>query len=324
MNPSKIQTLRGLTCLLLVVYHVIGGTDLQGLRIGDGWLRQWTDGLSAFRMPMFGLIAGAMYGLSHKRGWDLVRNKAQRLLLPMLSVGTVFALIQIAVPYSNARIADLHLLHIVPVAHFWFLESLFVIFCVLALAESKLPIVDARSWAVYFSVSVCFYLMNPGIVWFSLIGVTYLLPYFLLGVGMTRLNWDAQQQNRSSGILRIVFGAALVTVLMLQGKGLERFSLGMLGAGLLLASGFWSLGWRNALLSRIGIYSFSIYLFHVFFTSATRMSLHAMSVQDDVLILVVSVPVGVIGPVLTQHMIAKSKVVSQVVMGSSQTTQAVA
>jgi hypothetical protein len=310
--------------LLLVVYHVIGGTDLQGLRIGDGWLRQWTDGLSAFRMPMFGLIAGAMYGLSHKRGWDLVRNKAQRLLLPMLSVGTVFALIQIAVPYSNARIADLHLLHIVPVAHFWFLESLFVIFCVLALAESKLPIVDARSWAVYFSVSVCFYLMNPGIVWFSLIGVTYLLPYFLLGVGMTRLNWDAQQQNRSSGILRIVFGAALVTVLMLQGKGLERFSLGMLGAGLLLASGFWSLGWRNALLSRIGIYSFSIYLFHVFFTSATRMSLHAMSVQDDVLILVVSVPVGVIGPVLTQHMIAKSKVVSQVVMGSSQTTQAVA
>lgn len=324
MNPSKIQTLRGLTCLLLVVYHVIGGTDLQGLRIGDGWLRQWTDGLSAFRMPMFGLIAGAMYGLSHKRGWNLVRNKAQRLLLPMLSVGTVFALIQIAVPYSNARIADLHLLHIVPVAHFWFLESLFVIFCVLALAESKLPIADARSWAVYFSVSVCFYLMNPGIVWFSLIGVTYLLPYFLLGVGMTRLNWDAQQKNRPSGLLRIALGCSVVTMLMMQSDGLERFSLGMLGAGLLLASGFWSLGWRNALLTQIGRHSFSIYLFHVFFTSATRMFFHAMGIKDDVLILVISVSVGVIGPVLMQQMIAKSRVANAVVMGNTHRTQVVA
>jgi surface polysaccharide O-acyltransferase-like enzyme len=324
MKQSKIQTLRGLACLLLVVYHVIGATDLQGLRIDDGWLRQLTEGLSAFRMPMFGLIAGAMYGVGNKRGWGLVRNKAQRLLLPMLSVGTVFALIQCAVPGSNYRIDDLHLLHIVPVAHFWFLESLFVIFCLMALVESKLPISDVRSWAVYFSVSVFFYFLNPGIVWFSLIGVNYLLPYFLLGVGMTRLNWDAQQQNRSSGLLRIALGTALVTMLMLQGQGLERLSIGMLGAGMLLSSGFWSLGWRNALLSHIGAYSFSIYLFHVFFTSATRMFLHAMSVQDDVLILVVSVPLGVVGPMLMQQMIEKSRVAHAIVMGSPHPAQAVA
>ena len=42
MKASKIQTLRGLACCFLLLYHVIGATASQGLRVQDGWLRDLT------------------------------------------------------------------------------------------------------------------------------------------------------------------------------------------------------------------------------------------------------------------------------------------
>jgi len=324
MKVSKVQTLRGLACLLLVVYHVIGATESQGLRIHGGWLRQLTEALVALRMPLFGLVAGAMYGFSSKRGWTLVRNKAARLLWPMLTVGTLFALVQYGTPGSNYRIDSLYLLHIVPVAHYWFLESLFLIFCTLALAEAVAPLRSLRSWWGYFVPSVLVYLAHPGIIWFSVLGATYLLPYFLLGVGMTRLQWDDRQEQPRSGLLRIALGTLLVAWLMAQGTELDRFSAPMLLGGLLLSSGFWSLGLRNPLLARIGAYSFAIYLFHVFFTSATRMALHGLALDNALLVLLISVPAGVLGPALLQHLIARSRTCSTYLMGSPHAMQAAA
>lgn len=306
MSASKVQTLRGLACCFLLVYHVIGATAAQGLRVQDGWMRELTEALVAVRMPVFGLIAGAMYGLSSKRGWQLVQDKAVRLLLPMFSVGTIFALLQYATPGSNYRTEDLHLMHIVPVAHYWFLESLFLIFCLMALAESLLPLNDSRSWFGYFAASLLVYLVHPGFIWFSVLGASYLLPYFLLGLGMTRLQWDPQQQRRKTGLLLAALGAALVAWLMLQGPELERFSAPVLLASLLMSAGLWSLGWRNALLARIGDYSFVIFLFHAFFTSATRMALQALVPDAKLLVLVLSVPVGILAPVALQHLITRS------------------
>jgi len=324
MKSSRIQTLRGLACLLLVVYHVIGATATEGLRIHDGWLRQLTEALGALRMPLFGLIAGAMYGFSSKRGWPLVRDKVTRLMFPVLSVGTLYALVQYAVPGSNNRIDDLHLIHIVPVAHFWFLESLFLIFCLMALAELVMPIKTLRSWSIYFVLSVLVYLAHPGIIWFSVLGATYLLPYFLLGLGITRLKWDPRQEQPGSGVLRIALGAAVVAWLMMPGTTLERFSVPMLLAGMLLASGLWSLGWRNHLLSRLGDYSFAIYLFHVFFTSATRMVLYKLELHDPLLVLAVSMPLGLLGPVVLQHLIARSQHLGTYLMGTAQPMRAAA
>lgn len=324
MKALKIQSLRGLACLLLVVYHVIGATEFQGLRVNDGWLRQLTEALVAVRMPVFGLLAGAVYGFSSKRGWSLVRNKAARLLVPMLTVGTAFALVQYAMPGSNYRIDALYLLHIVPVAHFWFLESLFLIFCGMAFAEAYLPLRNLRNWVVYFALSVLVYLAHPGIIWFSVLGATYLLPYFLVGVAMTRLRWDAHQERPQIGLLSIALGALVVAWQMGQGPELARFSVPMLVAGLLLSTGFWSLGLRSALLARIGDYSFAIYLFHVFFTSAMRMALHTLSLDAQLLVLALSVPAGVLGPALLQHLISRSRVCSTYLMGSARPMQAAA
>ena len=324
MSSAKVQTLRGLACCFLLVYHIVGATEEQGLRVQAGWLRELTEALVAVRMPVFGLLAGAMYGFSSKRGWALVRNKTIRLLLPMLSVGTLFALVQFATPGTNYQTKDLHLMHIVPVAHYWFLESLFLIFCLMAVAESVLPINNTPVWCGYFSASVLVYLVHPGIIWFSVLGATYLLPYFLLGLGMTRLRWDAQQQRRKAGLLLMASGLALVSWLMQEGEALDRFSAPVLLAGLMMSAGLWSLGWRNGLLARIGCYSLAIFLFHAFFTSATRMALQAFVPEAQLLVLAVSLPLGILAPALLQGLIARSPRCSTWLMGTPQPQRAAA
>ncbi len=242
MKASKVQTLRGLACCCLLVYHVIGATAAQSLRAHDGWMRELTEALVAVRMPVFGLLAGALYGFSNKRGWALVRHKAARLLLPM----------------------------------------------------------------------------------FSVLGATYLFPYFLLGLGLTRLQWDPQQQRRKTGVLFSGLGAALVGWLMWQRHELDRFSAPVLLAGLLLSAGLWCLGWRNALLARIGDYSFVIFLFHAFFTSATRMVLQALVHDTPGLVLAVSLPVGVLVPVFLQWLMGHSNRCSTLLLGAPPAQGAVA
>ena len=315
MKATKVQTLRGMACCMLLVYHIIGATPLQGLRVHDSWLRELTEALVAVRMPVFGLIAGAMYGYSSQRGWALVKNKAKRLLLPMFSVGSIFALLQYVTPGSNYHTQDLYLIHIVPVAHYWFLESLFLIFCLLAMAESLLPLKNAATWCVYFVGSLMLYLAHPGIIWFSVLGACYLLPYFLLGTAMTRLQLDRYQQRPHIGLLLTGTGAVLIVYLLLQGQELERFSAAVLLAGLLMSAGLWSLGWRNALLARIGDYSFAIFLFHSFFTSATRMALQKLVPDAQILVLFVSVPIGILLPIALQQLIHRSSGASAWLLG---------
>jgi peptidoglycan/LPS O-acetylase OafA/YrhL len=77
-------------------------------------------------------------------------------------------------------------------------------------------------------------------------------------------------------------------------------------------------------LARIGDYSFAIYLFHVFFTSATRMVLHAVNLDTHLLVLLLSVPTGIVGPAVLQHLIARSRTVSSYVMGNARPMQAAA
>jgi len=60
---GHIETLRGLACVLLVRYHVIGADPWQGLCIADGPVRWLNDGIAYLRMPLFTILSGLVYGL---------------------------------------------------------------------------------------------------------------------------------------------------------------------------------------------------------------------------------------------------------------------
>src|SRR5690606_6901179 len=117
----------------LVSVHVVGIDPQAGLRVADGFMRYFNDALAYIRMPLFTFLSGVVYAYRPFGGdaGQFVAGKCRRLLLPMLVVGTLFAVAQTYTPGANDAVENWRLLHILPVAHFWFIEAIFIIFMIM-------------------------------------------------------------------------------------------------------------------------------------------------------------------------------------------------
>ena len=137
IRNESIDTLRGLACVFLVGFHVVGGDSSLGLKISDGNFRDINDVLAYLRMPLFTFLSGLVYAyrpftVNFK---DYATGKFRRLLIPMLVVGTIFAVLQAFVPGTNVSSYNWRFIHIISVAHFWFIEALFTIFITIAILD---------------------------------------------------------------------------------------------------------------------------------------------------------------------------------------------
>ncbi|MFD2015051.1 acyltransferase family protein [Vibrio olivae] len=99
----KVDTLRGLACILLVAFHVIGSDASNGLRVDTGWYREINDTFAYIRMPLFTFISGVVYAYRPFNGdfGRFLSGKFKRVLVPMLTLGTLFAIVQSATPGTN-------------------------------------------------------------------------------------------------------------------------------------------------------------------------------------------------------------------------------
>jgi len=303
----RLETLRGLACLLLVVYHVIGADPAHGLRVADGLVRWVNDGLAYLRMPLFTFLSGLVYGLrpfSLATAGDsqaFLQGKARRLLLPMLFVGTAFALLQALTPGTNSSIGPWYLLHVQPVAHFWFVESLFWVFVGVWALERWRLMRSARGMAAVLALSVLVYLNIRGVAWFGLEGAIYLTPYFLAGLAASRFELTASLAGTGTKL-----GLALLALVCMVALGLpvpnpDRRTLLILVTGLALCLWTLSWAWTNPRLASVGRYSYAIFLFHVFFTAATRIVLQRLGVHDVYLHIALGTLAGVAGPMVLER-----------------------
>ena len=182
----EIDTIRGLACVLLVVYHVLGG-----LKLSDGFLKSANEWLNYLFLPMFAFASGYVYAYSPFKSevYPFVRGKFRRLIIPMLVVGTLFAVVQWFMPGSNNKIDNWFLLHSKPYAHFWFIESLFLIFIVMIPLEFfKLLQKKINMQIVFIIASLIYLLSGINIHWLSITGAIYLFPFFLLGLYISRFS----------------------------------------------------------------------------------------------------------------------------------------
>lgn len=130
-----IETMRGLACLLLVAYHVIGAGPLHGMRLpSDDLLPVLSRVFSDIRMPMFAFISGFVFA-GYTGGFGAVSGamakKSRRLLIPLVAVSTLHYLVQAAaVGQSELPLWQIYFL---PYAHFWYLQATFLIMAALAL-----------------------------------------------------------------------------------------------------------------------------------------------------------------------------------------------
>lgn len=298
----RTDTLRGLACLLLVAFHVVGHDGSTGLRLADDHLiARGNDWVGLLRMPLFSFLSGVVYAHRpvHDRIGLLLRGKTHRLLLPMLLVGTAFAVLQSLAPGVHGDGYDWHLLHVVPVAHYWFLESLFIIFVLVAVLERAGWLDSMGGLAAVWAVAGLLHLTAPLPIHFGLQGATYLLPFFLAGVAHQRFFHPAIDRPRvaaSLGLVLVGVGLYWMVAAGADGPGaLSPLTLAFSVCGCLLLS---ACRLRIRWLAWIGRWSFGIYLFHPVFTAASRDAFGHIGVGALPVLFASGLAAGVAGPIV--------------------------
>lgn len=295
MRDIKIDTLRGLACIFLVAYHVIGNNPSNGLHIESGFLREINDLLETVRMPLFTFLSGMVYAYRPLSGnWSkFLKGKARRLLIPMLVVGTLFAIIQALVPGTNNKIDNWWLLHIYPVQHFWFVEALFWVFIFIIPLELNRLLNNRLVTVLIIAAFLALAVGQPYTKLLAFKGFIYLTPFFLFGMSIVR--FEISPLPILPSLLGFVGIMAAIYFLTdgVYGRSLLGCVIGMFSCYFLLG-----LKLSSTWLARIGIYSYSIYIFHVFFTAGARIVANKLFSVSDEANFVIGLVTGIVGPIV--------------------------
>lgn len=278
-----VDSLRGLAIILVVAGHVIGG-----MRVAEdsAWFLS-TELLVDVRVPLFTALSGFVFGLrplpplpssGYRR---FLWAKTRRLLVPLLTVGTLYALLQALVPGTNGdtAVTDVWRVYVYGLGPYWFLQAIFLVFLVVGLADALGWLSRPRNalMAIAVTTPMSMFLRVPE-EWdlFSVNGLFSLLPFFLLGHLFSA-------HFREIGSPRWLLAIAAVGLFALRCA--EVFDwvrlppaldaalsvlLGIAAISALLAFRA-SLAWKP--LAVLGYFSFGIYLLHPFGATPVRMVL---------------------------------------------------
>ncbi len=307
MLPYHVVELRGLACILLVAYHVVGIPG-AGMQVADGSVYRYaTDSFELIRMPLFTFISGLVYALNPATGDRLSTffvKKLRRLGFPFLVVSTLFYLLQTHAPGANGNSApdSIWRIYVFSYAHFWYLQALFLIFTGVALLDALHAMDRPGGFALAMAAAVaaCLTVHADSNV-LSVNEACFLLPHFLLGVGVTRFRAMVPRQA--------MLGAA--TAALAVGVALHQASLwgylphfgwnsgvallcGMGGAVTLLHAMPPSRVFRT-----VGASSYAIYLHHALFAAGARVVLHRLDAADGVIFCVALIS-GLSGPMVLE------------------------
>lgn len=309
-----IDTLRGLACVLLVAFHVIGEAPTHGLRL------DWDHPFALFsavffhlRMPLFAMLSGFVYGyrpIRHGEGGKFLTGKARRLVLPYLFAATAFAVVNTVLggAYAVAP-AEFWQVYVEPYAHFWFLHSILTIFLIIAALDWIWPRAPLAVAVGFLAVSSLLF-MTPfgnGIKILSFFHTPYLAPFFALGLVINRMEMAKVGQLPRRLVSTVLIGglAVLLTihawfVLSHPGHELLRRDFIALGLGLCFSGALIMHRFNIAPLAWLGQYSFSIYLYHMFGALGLQMVYNFIGMPNAPIGLTLGMIAGLGAPVVFQ------------------------
>jgi peptidoglycan/LPS O-acetylase OafA/YrhL len=319
----EIETLRGLACLLLVLYHVIGPLG-GGLKIDVGSpFRVIADSMVYVRMPLFTFISGYIYSIYKIRNNhfpSFFAGKVRRLLVPLFCVGVPFSVLQAVGPGVNKDVGVMEALlsFYVPVNHFWFLQAVFIIFMFVGLLQWRGLLRTATRLYLLFVFAAVLFLLPPFKVdAFGINGAVYLLPFFVAGM-IGQENVDAlKRQFKVIGPLVFVlisvvllYVAAVDRELIVDRRSLLGLTVGCVSCIALLSSDM-----RSKWLTWLGGYSYAIFLFHVLFAATSRYVLGRLGVHEEAVLVAGGLMFGLLGPVLLSSVLSRFNFTSVLFLG---------
>lgn len=320
-HAHRVQTLRGMACLLLVAFHVVVDNSTQGIDLQPGSIYQdLAQIFSHLRMPLFTFLSGYVYAYRPARRSSehlFIQKKLRRLLLPFITVTTLFYIFQhlTGTVWSGQTIKSIYLL---PYAHLWFLQALMLIFvAVFCLEKLRAMQTFPRFAAAMSGALLVHFFVNISPNWFSITQACYLLPFFIVGLGANRFRNEVEQPFAQAAIISLFVLTMTMHIFSVFGYGSVAEQRTLLATTLSL-TGSLTLIYRMpgaTWLRRIGAFSFAIYLFHVFFTASTRLALEAAGAVDPLLYFCVGLGGGVAGPVLVEKLLHRHHLARRMLLG---------
>jgi peptidoglycan/LPS O-acetylase OafA/YrhL len=323
----SLETLRGWACLLLVLNHLIGEPNVSGLKLplnNDFYFFNLM--LENVRMPLFAFLGGVIFsfrGVSAEQFVAMLKGKYFRLLVPLFVVGPMYLLIHAHVSGVNQHVEVTNLSYYFSVIwqsrfHFWFLQAMFLVFVFHGLcAYISITTKNRYLLATLVGIAVCVF-MPTTLVFFSLSGFFFLLPFFSLGCVLGSQNNSEAPLNKKLVILLLVIFSALMLYkffLLESGANFARNSVMGVLTGFIGCSLFYFSKIKVLPLVFIGKYSFSIYLYHVYFLAIARMLLAYLGVESLLLNLLFGMLFGVFGPMFIEAVLSKNNYTSRIFLG---------
>jgi len=273
-KDESIETLRAIAITLVVSLHLTHDAPLAPARDFYEFLSYTFQNL---RLPLFTVISGYIYAtrpvVSGKYG-EFVQGKLRRVFLPLVCVSTIEFLITALAPgiHNPQAITSIWRIYILPYETYWFLQSIFLVFLLVGLIESRGRITTPKNWLIAVAISVVLHFGYPAIKikpdFFSLGSVSYLLPFFLVGLGIQRFP-SHMMSKRSVLAAGTIFAASFVLQQLNWFRGGE-FINSSKGSLLGLAVGtsacliLFKVRRGNRALAWVGSYAYTIYLFESF------------------------------------------------------------
>lgn len=331
MNKVKnlhIETLRGIAILLVVIGHVIGSDPSGGMQINypSPWryLYMW---INYIQMPLFTAIAGWVYALKPENGslLSFTKKKAIRLLIPMVTVGTIYFLIQYLIPGTNNKgnLSEIWKIYVFPFTIYWYLPSLFLIFIIVALCDAYKWTYKLQGWCTLLLISCLLYITEKYILpetipnLFSFKGALNQLPYFVAGMGIQRFS----KQLFTTKLIYIYTGLAFTGLVLLQGEWFYPLFRTPVFVCIKLIWVIATLAlllhqtYSNSLFIKIGKYAYGIYLFHGFGTSGGRIILSYFNIHTEVLVFIFAFILAVSFSICAEIILNKNKITRLIFLG---------
>ena len=312
-KDNSIETLRGLAIILVVMGHVIGSESDGGMKVADdSFLRHMYFSFEYLRMPLFTVISGWAYSLrpvAQNSMFTFMNKKVRRVLLPMIFVGGSYYLIQNLVPGTNNNydLYSIWRIFIFPYTFFWYLYSLFLVYIIISIIDVNKWCQKMSHWAILFSVSLLLLIARDVFIpesipnYFGFKGTIYLLPFFIIGIGIRRFKAYLSNPNFIKTLSILVFISLVIQQLswydMIEYKFNSHSGLGLfigVGGTIICLQIKFSIKW----LVWIGSYAYPIFLFHSFGTSGGRILLNATGVTQTSLVFLFSLILGIALPII--------------------------
>ena len=264
----RTDTLRGLACLLIVMFHAT--TEIR--LFAPNSLRHvimFNDWVSFVRVPLFTFLSGYVYAyrpLNERDRFGYLRRKARRLLLPMAFVSfvTVVAMIlkngmesETSIPLAWVKELGN------PRLQLWFVEALFLIFTALSLGLYRY--VFSR-WFLFMAIILALAVEASGIAAFRLCSIMPaigILPFFLAGAQLRALKIQRTHTALAIATYTLIAISFWRTLVVADVVNPIPYAAPLAALVAILV-----IGPKSAVLAWLGRYSMGIFLYHALILAA--------------------------------------------------------